>query len=675
MADLPHLAASIVTQIAPLEDYVSAPAQELAFTENPYSHSNADELLLGRVQEKSLPFGSTRVVFLHGNAGAGKTSLLRHIARLQAERYLEGQSTTLLLYLDAQGKGLSQLEDVMARALQDLRAHFTYHSLASLTRMNCVVPIVDGFDELIGPSSAREAFTNLAQFLSQLDCKGALITSSRSAFIDYRTLHERATEIALAQGLSYEIFPVELRAWDDDFVFRLAKMKLGASDVKLSQIKSLIESPAGELIRKPFFLSHICSIIAEGGSVQGDRDLVSQVVNASLKRETGKLQDKRQKPVLTTEQHSGFCQAIADEMWLQERSDLDVSTIKTIAELFAEDAGLSPEDNKLLQDRSIAHGLLKKTQGDTDRREFEHELFRFEFQATRFATALLGNDVDIKDYILRRELAPDLTDRVVAIRNFSEEELTLIINKLSDIALRSRNNPYAATNGAIVVSTFLRSQKNPPKGGRFTGLHFRNEKLANIYFSGWSIRDCTFERVDITGTTFNDCLINNDLFITCRVSSTTLFKGCEIDTHMFAGIEDEKGKEYYDPSEIANMLLTLGAEMPKGLEIERLERTPLITKRLDLAERFLLHAKTHFNMSEDDDWVQSRLKYEKGDWTEIERAFRKHGLLQDVRTQKSGPATPIWRLTVPPDAILRARATQDKSKPQLSEFWADIGRV
>jgi hypothetical protein len=675
MADLQHLAVSIGNQIPIIQDFIAAPAQEQSIDHPPTIHSCAEELLINQIESKSLPFGSTRVLFLHGNAGVGKTSLLRHITRLQADRYLRGESSTLLLYLDAQGKGLSQLEDVMARALQDLRAHFTYHSLASLTRLNCVVPIVDGFDELIGPSSAREAFSNLAQFLSQLDCKGAIITSSRSAFIDYRTLHEKATELALAQGLSYEIYPIELLNWPDDKIFKYAHIKLKDDENKIKSIRSLISSPAGELVKKPFFLSHICDILDEGGTVEGDRDLVTQVVNAALQRETSKLQDKRQNPILTADQHRLFCQAIADEMWVQERAELDLQTIRTIAELFAEQISLPTENARILEDRSIAHGLLKSTQGDPNKREFEHELFRFDFQAGRFAVTLLGDELDAKDYLLRREIPLDLASRVAAYRAFSKEELLFLLNRLSEVSQRSKNNPYAATNAGTVAAAILRRQTFIPEKANIFNLYFRSEKLAGFVLNKWTIKDITFERVDLDGAEFKDCILDNDLFVACRMTSKTSFSGTEVTPQMFAGIEDEGGREYYDPALIISVLEKAGALIPKDLVAPIKEKDARTIARAELAEKFLQHARTHFNMSEEDNWVQNRIKHQKENWAQIEKILRKHSLLIDVKTQKSGPSTPIWRLTVPPDVIQRARAMPDAARPELSAFWRDVEKI
>ena len=671
LANLRDLALSIQTQIPLVESFIAAPALELAHTDAAKEHSDAGRLVLERcIDPKALPFGSTRVLFIHGNAGAGKTALLRHVTRLHAEEYLRGRTTTLLLYLDAQGKGLAQLEDVMARALQDLRARFTYHCLAPLTRRRCVVPIVDGFDELIGPSSAREAFGNLAQFLSQLDCEGAVIASSRSAFIDYDTLHARATEIAEAQGLSYEIYPLELIPWSNRTVLQLASERLRTSAGGVAKIEALLTSPSGDLVRKPFFLSHVCSILSEGGTVEGDKDLVRQVVDAALAREASKL--KRAAPLLTVEQHREFCQQMADEMWWQERADLDCQTVRTIAEMFAEDAALAPSDAKMLVDRSIAHGLLVVTPGDTERRAFEHEVFRFEFQASRLASVLLEPDGDMRDYVLRHELAAELVDRISAHGVFGGEEVLRVTRALGDLAKRSKSSPHGASNAGTLAIAVLRIPREVPAGGQLESLYMRATEAGRLELRNWRIRDCVFEQVDMQDVRWIDCSLEGSTFIGCTLSGSTRLDGTNVSPSAFAGIR-WGDRESFDPNEIRDHLASCGARLvaEEGGDERRRSLSDEALARIRVLERLLKHARSHFYLSPKEVWVQKQLLTESS-WPEVEERLRSAGLLANTQINKSGPAEVFWRFTAPPDVIWRARAVPEAATPTLRAFWESI---
>lgn len=659
MADLLDLARSIQTLVAPVDRFVSPPAVSADSDGKPVT---AVDAIAGSTLAADLPFGSTRVLFVHGNAGAGKTSLLRHLTRRQADAYANGESNALLLYLDAQGKGLAQLEDVISRALQDLRARFTYHCLAPLTRRRCIVPIIDGFDELIGPNSAREAFGNLAQFLAQLGRQGAVITSSRSAFIDYKTLHERATEIATVQGLSYEIFPVELKPWDNGTIFDLADDLLPAGR---AQIETLLQSPAGHLIRKPFFLTKVCEILAEGNEVSGEKDLVRQVVDAAVFRESTKLQDRQQRPILTPAQHKKFCQALADEMWLQERPDLDKETITTIADIFADEAGLPPAEGKVLIDRSIAHGLLTLASGDADRRTFEHELFRFDLQADGLRNALLGDVVTLRDYLSRRELPQDLAERACADLPVTATSAVTLCKTVNEARRGVERSPYARSNAGILVANILLRCTEQVAGGELTGLEFRYVDLGHVRLKGWQIRDCTFERADFSGVHLEDSAVNGSIFSCCKFSPSSSLRGSPIDPSCVVGLNWTETGETYDPVEIASILLMLaGGASASGLQPSSESRSA----EVELLERFLKRAQNHFYFSEDDAWVRKNLQSDR--WKTLEKALRSHDLIEDVTIQKSGPKTPLWKLRVPPDTIMAGRSGAGPAN--VLALWRDV---
>lgn len=473
LADLKDLAQSILTQTQPATNFQEAPARTNLSGEE--QANGAGRLILDLSTDVSArPIASTRVLFVHGNAGSGKTSALVHLTRLQAERYLHGETPTLFLYLDAQGKGLVQLEDVMARALQDLRAKFTYHSVASLTRRHCVIPIVDGFDELIGPSSAREAFANLSIFMSQLDCEGVVITSSRSAFIDYKTLHERAAEIAAAQHLSYEIVPVEVLAWPAAAIVRYVRSRLPDTQSAVTRIESLLASPAAGLVKKPFYLSRICDIIEQGGDVDESQDIARQVVQAGLAREAAKLRDQRGKELLQPEQHRALCEEFADEMWAQGTAELSCDTVRVLAELFADQIGLGAKDTKTLVDRSIAHGLLVAVRsGAEEKRAFEHELFRFEFQAGSLAKTMDEGQA-LRSYLYRGEIPREVVDRVPLYRTFEGQRVKEIVGQLGEVARTAHRNQYASSNGGSLAAALLRNRTDLPMGVNMAYLYLRS---------------------------------------------------------------------------------------------------------------------------------------------------------------------------------------------------------
>lgn len=676
LADLKDLATTISSLAIPPPNYVPVYARTEGASPGASAVAEAAELIVKQtVDPSSLPMAATRVLFVHGNAGTGKTSTLIHVTRLQAERYLQGQTGTLLLYLDAQGKGLSQLEDVMARALQDIRAKFTYHSVAALTRRHCVIPIVDGFDELIGPSSAREAFANLSQFLAQLDCEGALVASSRSGFIDYRTLYERAAELAAAQNLSYEIVPVEVLPWEDSAIVRYCDERTPGSTTLKTRVFSLLSSPARDLLRKPFFLAKISDIFEEGGNVDVGGDITRQVVDAALAREASKLKDERGRELLSLEQHRVFCETLADEMWSLGAPELDTETVRLLAEVVAGEFGLSPRDAKTLIDRSVAHGLLTVVTGrGPEKRSFEHELFRFEFQSGTLAKLLLRGPAATRDYIQRAELPLEIVSRVQFYGVAGIDVLVQTIDSLNKVVAAAPNNAYASTNAGSLASALIHNRQDVPAGLRLQGFYLRSQDLGICRLKSVEIRRCLFERVNLQHVQLLGSSVDDTQFIGCSVGPDTRFTGTRVDVAQFVGIVDPRtGREVYAPGEIARRLRSAGAILPDAADDENGEElTEEVQLRVDVLERLLTHARTHFYLSREESWFQNNLRRDPA-WIFVEQLLRRHKLLEDVRLTKSGRPETFLRLTTAPDKILQARADGANTIPRnAAQFWRDL---
>lgn len=612
----------------------------------------------------------TRVVFLHGNAGAGKTSLLSHLVREQATKYVDGEAHSLFLYLDAQGKGLTQLEDVMARALQDLRARFTYHSVATLTRRRCIVPIIDGFDELIGPSSAREAFGNLSQFLAQLNKEGVVLASSRSAFIDYRTLHERASEIAAAKGLAYEITPAELQAWDENEVEDYAKRRAPENATLLPEVRRLLSLPVGQLLRKPFFLEQVCRIHLDGKPIRAEAgaDLPKQVVEASLARESEKLKDQRGQPVLSVEQHRRWCELVAEEMWYEGVSELDTDTIRLIATMLGEDLHLDERALKMLVDRAGAHGLLVEAGSDSGKRRFEHELFRFEFQAGRFVGALVEGEDRIADLLERSEVPLEILDRVSTARPWTGEEIARNVATLGIIARKRSRNAFVGSNAGAFVAALIKNRSDIPENVQLTNLTMRVSALGEVVLRKAQLSECVFERVDFQKAQILDSVVSACKFVVCRVGEGTRFTGTAVDPRDFIGLMLGQA-ESYDPALILKRLKKSGAVLPAEYADAEVPDEKPVNEKIEFLEELLKHARTHFYLENDDPWVKRKSGIHA--WEELIPLLKKHGLLDEVLLEKSGRPKPFLRFAVPPDVILRARVSG--GEPAAS-FWREIER-
>ncbi len=215
--------------------------------------------------------GSDPCCFVKGAAGCGKTYILRKLAQDQAYRYACGEADRLFFYVDAQGKALSRLDEAIAKELQDLRAPFTYHAVAPLTRNCCLVVIIDGFDELLGAGGYEEAFASLSNFLSQLEGEGSLIASARSTFYDYKGLRRSAQKFASSEAINYIVEPVNVLLWEREQVVSYFQKQYAHHPATFEdpvQLYDWLTASAGEknraLLQKPFYVAKISELLAEG---------------------------------------------------------------------------------------------------------------------------------------------------------------------------------------------------------------------------------------------------------------------------------------------------------------------------------------------------------------------------------------------------------------------------
>lgn len=107
------------------------------------------------------PGGTCSVLYLTSDAGEGKTTVIEHLARRQAEQYRSRKSDWLLVPIGLGGRPFLRFDDVvMAAFMNQLRFQRLYYDgFLQLVRMGVLVPALDGFEEIFVETSEGEAVT------------------------------------------------------------------------------------------------------------------------------------------------------------------------------------------------------------------------------------------------------------------------------------------------------------------------------------------------------------------------------------------------------------------------------------------------------------------------------------------------------------------------------------
>ena len=680
MANLSALAESIFFSCAPHHDRYIEPR---ARTEDPdQAARQAKEVIADLLSD--LPHGATRVVFLRGAAGAGKTVALRQLAHRQAEKYLNHNADFLYLYIDAQARYLARLDDAVALVLQDLNARFTYRALATLTKHRLVVPIIDGFDELLGAGGGGEAVDALTQFLARLEGRGATIASARSTYFDFGQIRTSADRLRGSEA-SFAIAPVELQPWTKrEMCAYLEKgdqfQKLGAasSSEALEQLESTFSGNGTvQLFSTPFFLAAAVEVAGEPAGSNGAARPIRRIIDSFVRRETGKFLNAKDEPILTEEHHWRFLRMLAEEMWWQERRELDKGSVDTIAELFADEVGMTGTDLRAFISRASSYAFLATQDGSLHTNgprmlAFSHEYY-YAFFVARLLAEGLAKGRDIAGLLGRTQVSPTVATEFA--ENVEEEGPAYLAAVLDALATRHVPVPTRETNrgnaGALYAALLCRHPRIPDLRlfeASFTGSDFRDTVQQDVHvencdFVDSDFRDANWSFKASTKTTFGGLTVDVP---TTRLTDLRVNIGTDL-----YGLTHGAGRTEYDPTKMAAVCKKIGMHVPP----EELPAQPRYSEHAE-ATIDLLHKLLH--VSERMYYLSDGILKQRGIstspfWSSLEDLLHTHGLMEEKKAQKRGHDGRLSRLAYPPRII--AEGEGGTANPAIREFWKAVRKL
>lgn len=688
MADLDRLAQFVVKTAPDGPDYV----QTLASVGDNDEHmgdndDQRDEDAVGVVASRStedLPYLATRVVLVQGEAGSGKTMVLRHMTLRRAEQFIDGSVKSLFFYVDVQGRSLSRLDDAMARELQDLRARFTYSAVTPLVRSGLLVPVIDGFDELLGSGGYDEAFSSLAAFVATLEQRGAVVASARSSFFDYNNFREYATRFGWDGRLGYRVDPVLVQPWrdaqGDNYVKKAAKTVNSRKPNKVlsefRQLRNSLDESNRRVLSKPFYVSRVAELLMEGVDLFSDMTLLDRLVDALVVREHKKLLSKVGAPLMSRDQHRLFLAELAMEMWWQERRSLDFETVQELAALLAEGHGLPPDAAKAIRSRVSSYAFLTTADAGGKTLRFEHEVFYSYFLASKVGQCLEQEPDDLRHFLNRSVLDDIVTDEVARIAATNGSDRAVTIESVCAAVRQGLVDVVGRENGGRLVARLIADSGQLRLVGALRNLVFRHGRLGPADLDRPHFLRCEFHEVDFTKTrmrfpSFEACTLRLPVVSLGR----TEFHGAPIGLikqvqgiRIAAGDEDFPKGEYFAPGDVHAILRKLGMETAAGPGPTRYTHAQL--RRIRLLERFLHKMDRRFYVSEDD--LDRFSTTSEPDWPTLRDLLEGHHLLIKQSVKKSGPSDKLLRLSHPPSIIRAGEDTRDQSRADVSAFWRSL---
>lgn len=509
-------------------------------------HQSALQTLRAQFNERIA--GETKLIFLTGDAGEGKTALLRHLTRIIAEAYLLGRSPHLLFHIDTQGRSFVRLEEAVARDLGQLRiAGVFYPGIIRLVRHGLIVIAIDGFDELLAEIGYGEAYSGLGGFLRQLEGKGVVVAAARSAYFQVENYTAQTRLLASLPDTHVSVHQMILRSWTRaetvDFFrnFRAPNgNRIGDPEALYDELEALLG--AGHVVlTRPFVVRRVAEMLSSYPAEAADLaktigatgvQVVPNVIHEFLKREVEeKWRDPNGDPYLTLEQHVHLLAAVAEEMWTQGTNALPVPIVELIAETVVDDLKLPQARKVQVVERVKAHALLPASTGSPDERAFDHEEFLNYFLAARIVEILKRDDAQgVQRFCELHSLPAVVGTWVSVIQSWSSADVRRIIAQLGQVSSSELRSTYLKQNAGLLASQLAISLKpGDTEGLRFDSMYFEGTLWARSRLFRAEFVKCTFLGIDLSGSGWTECHFTGCAIEGLALDRFTSLTGCTFD--------------------------------------------------------------------------------------------------------------------------------------------------
>ncbi len=661
MADLSFAAYQICSRPWDTDNFVPEKAQ--------YEERTGDIRALidqrhGELQSGKSDMDSTVIAFVRANAGSGKTCSMRNAAKKCAMEWSPGKP--LYFYIDAQARSLSRIEEAIAYETSLLSVAFQPRALHALVRNMLIVPIIDGFDELIGSGGYEEAFLSLATLLATLESQGLIVVTGRSTFYDDNIMRLASNAQNRTGNLNYILEDMMLLPWGLDDIRIFVNNKYGPTEKgnKLINIFERLYSQDSlrELLSKPFYAVKLAEALAEkdrpGLTQNSARDIIELIINSYLEREANeKFLDRSGQPMIGIEVHKTILRELVLELWWQEQRVIERDTLDSIGEMVLEQYDVKASLWPAIKTKMWSYSFFG-TSDNKRWKEFENQLYYNFFLMRAIPEVIEESD----DFTLRKFLERSLLDDSVM--------------EFLGPTLKEAPRPHAL---AKKLEKSIRKAPAGSQGKRNAGA-LLSELVQISDNASFEINDMLFQGCRFDRPVKNLRLINCDLigcelyapfegctFINCRIMGAKTGTDFNLDGSQVDGDCLFVLKKGGQPSNETD-LTELGATVRGTAHIRPLDEAQ--KRRLEVLKRFFDKTvkRLQFSLKPELE-INLRDILISSEWEELKPILEQSGILERRDRDRSGPDQYLFTLTEDREEIVRAIILDEPcDKRKIREF-------
>lgn len=684
VAKVPQLASRIATHVL-AEPHFVAPAGKVLHrladdaTDDESHVSDVPDEVTRLLSDK--PAATSTVLYVTSDAGEGKTTVIDHVARRQAQAYQNGKANWLLVPLRLGGRSFLTFEDVIvAELVNRFRFQFFYYdAFIELVRLGVLIPAFDGFEEVFVEGSPGEAVSSLGNFVRSLDSSGSVVIAVRKAHFEYQNFQDQARLLDATADVDVAFAQISLARWDRQRFLTYARRRgLSSSD----PVYDTVSKRLGEghpLLTRAVLAKRLVDV-AEGGDVAGlvERlgtdvaDYFFHFVNAIVEREVLEKWIDRSgtphQPLLTVEEHHILLTMISKEMWIASSDEIDGDYLDLIAELFAEEFGKSSPIARQISNRIRQHSLMAINRTKRPVFSFDHSDFKVFYWGEALARMLLTGGVgELQTYLGRRSLPAVSADAAVAAMGRAGTKLTSVLRSLVGLAKQGPTTSYVGENVGVLA---IRIAAGKDSGGlTLDGVYFRPESLKGRRLRNLNFVDCDFaasslEKSEFVDVTFKGCRFDQLDLVGSFTAVRARLEQCSVSCVVWP----PEG-HIYEPERIAGVLIRAGFELDVAVADFVVSDPGVQDERTDVAARALrtfLRATTVNQTT-----LERRLGAKsKIFFKDVLPPMLEHGILKEVEYKGRGQRQGRFKLGVGMSRV--AEGLADRIRSPLPEFLSGL---
>ena len=580
IAQLDYVADRVLDLFKPLANFVTPSGSLLDLVGETVADDPqpvTDALVASQTFLERKPGGVCSVLYLTSDAGEGKTTLIRELARRQAIAYREKRTDWLLLPFSLGGNPFLRLDNVIAAGLLNqlrIRRFYT-NAFLQLVRLGFIIPALDGFEEVFVETSG-EAASSLGNLIRDMRGEGSLLVAARTAYFEYKRMDRQAKLFDTIPNFEVGFGRIALARWSrEEFIAYCGQSGVNNPEDLYRDLSDHL-GPDHALLTRAFFVSRIAELAETAAGVEFLRQIQPHVqdsfgpfVDQILEREvTEKWLDKFSQPagpLLTVSEHHELLRLLAEEMWTSKRGSMPTNTCEDLADIYCEEKRKSAAVTRQVRERLQNHALLIADPTGTQV-GFAHDHFREFFLGEQLGEYIRTRSAADIRKILRVDSVSGWTlDSAIAHALKGGGSPAALLKIAHEMSLTEGPTSFVRENGGGICIRLAEKLLDDQQNFAIEGMTFPENALSRRLLSGVVFRRCYFRSTSLYGE------LKNVEFASCEfehleTSDEFSFHAVTFSDCLFHGLTVSRGDqvvEFYDPSVIESYLSTSGASLLK----------------------------------------------------------------------------------------------------------------